>query len=505
MADQIAADALVLAIDQGTSSTKVLVIDQSGAVISQASAPLGQSTPRPGWVEQDATQILEATLTAITDALGDLAARVVTIGISNQRESAVIWDRETGEPLAPVLGWQDRRTATAAQERERAGHGALVRDITGLPLDAMFSALKFEWLLDQVDPERELASAGRIALGTVDAWLLFRLTGEHRIEVGNASRTQLVDLDSADWDPRLLDLFRIPAAALPRIVSSVEPSARVTGIPGLRDEARITGVLGDSHAALYGHGVRAPGAVKVTYGTGSSIMGLVPPGGVDGSGMVRTIAWGITEPVHAFEGNILSSGSTLVWLADLLGISVGTLMTLAERAGDSRGVVMVPAFAGLGAPWWDDRARAVLTGMDNGTTSAHLACAAAESIAHQVDDVLAAADLAMGSRVDTILADGGPSSNPWLMQLQADLSQRRVIPSRTAELSALGVGYLAGVQAGIWTDDEVRAFARSGTHVVEPALDPSVAHDRRVRWLEAVRQAMSPSHPSMTLLDELVG
>ena len=267
----------------------------------------------------------------------------------------------------------------------------------------------------------------------------------------------------------------------------------------------INAVLGDSHAALYGHGVRAPGGVKVTYGSGSSIMGLVPEAGVDGSGMVRTIAWSMGEPVYAFEGNILSSGSTLVWLAGLLGVTVAELTVLAEGAGDSRGVVMVPAFAGLGAPWWDDRARAVILGIDQGTTAAHLALAAVESIAHQVDDVLAAADLAMGSRVETILADGGPSANPWLMQLQADLSQRRVAPSPTAELSALGSAYLAGTAIGMWRDDEVIALATASTPTLEPHLDASLAHDRRIAWLDGVRLAMSPSHPSTTLLEHLIG
>ncbi|CAN5419331.1 FGGY-family carbohydrate kinase [soil metagenome] len=504
MVDPQHPDALVLSIDQGTSSTKVLLVDRAGQVVARAVRTLGLSSPQPGWIEQDAIEIFECTVAAIAEAIDGLADRIVAIGLSSQRESAVIWDRHTGEPLGPVLGWQDRRTASAARHLESDGHGALVREATGLPIDAMFSALKFAWQLDQVDPDRRRSEAGELALGTVDSWLVFRLTGQHRIEVGNASRTQLLNLEAAMWDDRLLELFRIPRAALPTVVSSVEPSGPITAIAGLPDDVRIHAVLGDSHAALFGHGVRAPGAVKVTYGTGSSIMGLTSPAGVEGSGMVRTIAWSLGEPVSAFEGNILSSGSTLVWLGDLLGLTVDALMVLAENVDDSGGVVMVPAFAGLGAPWWDDRARAVIIGIDQSTTTAHLARAAAESIAHQVDDVLAAADLAMGGRVDTILADGGPSANLWLMQVQADLSQRRVEPSATAELSALGAAYLAGTTVGMWTDDEVRAFASVSKREVEPELDPSLAHDRRVAWLDAVRLAMSPSHPSTTLLDHLV-
>lgn len=504
MTDPSSADALVVAIDQGTSSTKVLVVDRGGDIVARAAAAVGQHTPQPGWVEQDADEIFQRTVAAVEEAIDGLAERVVAVGVSNQRESAMIWDRETGEPLGPVLGWQDRRTATVAQELHDGGHDARVRAITGLPIDPMFSALKFGWLLDQVDPDRRRARAGEVALGTVDSWLLFRLTGQHRIEVGNASRTQLLSLDTARWDDELLDLFGIPRAALPTIVSSVEPSAPLTGIAGLPADVRIHAVLGDSHAALYGHGVRTPGSVKVTYGTGSSIMGLLPPTGVHGSGLVRTIAWSLGEPVYAFEGNILSTGSTLVWLSGLLGNSVAELVALAEATDDAPGVVFVPAFAGLGAPWWDDQARAVILGIDHGTTPAHLARAAVRSIVHQVDDVLTAADLAIGSRVETILADGGSSANPWIMQLQADVSQRQVAPSPTAELSALGVAHLAGTAAGVWSDDEVRAFAESGKRPLEPHLDASIAHDQRVAWLDAVRLSMSPRHPSTTLLDHLV-
>jgi glycerol kinase len=482
------ADPLIVAIDQGTSSTKALVVDAMGTVVAKASVALGQSHPKPGWVEQDANELFDSVRSAVETAIVGIGDRVVAIGISSQRESAVVWDRETGEPLGPVLGWQDRRTAAEAQSLVADGNGDRVRSSTGLPIDPMFSALKFQWLLNSVDPDRTRARAESIAVGTVDSWLLYRLTGEHRIELGNASRTQLLNLNSADWDDDLLALFDIPRAALPRLSSSNEHSAPVTGIAGLSPSTVVTAVLGDSHAALYGHGAREAGSVKVTYGTGSSIMGILPAGGPTPAGLVRTIAWSTDSPVYAFEGNILSAGSTLVWLAGVLGSTPAALTALAEDTGASDGVSLVPAFAGLGAPWWDDRATAVLTGFDLGTGVGALAVAAVESIALQVEDVLDAADAGLASRIDTILADGGPSSNRWLMQLQADLSQRDVVPSDVAELSALGAAHLAGESYGLWTKLQTLGF-ESNAGVIHPLCDPEEARERRTTWLSAVARS----------------
>jgi len=480
---------LVLAIDQGTSSTKAITTDVSGALLSRASAPLSQSHPRPGWVEQDAEELFASVISAAQQATAHNSAQLGAIALSSQRESAVAWDARTGEPLGPVLGWQDRRTADAAAALRVAGNTAWVREASGLPIDPMFSALKFAWLLDDVDPGRQRSRAGKIAIGTVDSWIMFRLTGEHRIEVGNASRTQLLNLETADWDSELLELFGIPRACLPRVVSSVEHSDVVVGIPGLRAELRVCAVMGDSHAALYGHGVRAPGAVKVTYGTGSSVMGLLPAGRSSGDGLVRTIAWGTSEaPAHAFEGNILSAGSTITWLAELLNDSPEELARLAETASGSGSIFFVPAFSGLGSPWWDDKAEAAISGLNLGTSRADLARAAFESIPLQVEDILAAADDAAGARISTILADGGPSANPWLMQLQADLSQRLVAPADVAELSAAGAARMAGVSAAIWSDDDNRALSDSGPSFT-PATNPDYAADRRAGWLAAVARS----------------
>ncbi|WP_159618143.1 FGGY family carbohydrate kinase [Ruania rhizosphaerae] len=478
---------LVVSVDQGTSATKALVVDSRGRVVGRATVPVSMAHPQPGWVEQDAEELLASVHAAVRGAVADAAVEnsggVVSVGLSTQRESAVIWDRRTGEPLGPVLGWQDRRTSAAADAFE-AGDAARVQEITGLPVDPMFSALKLAWLLDQVDSDRRRARAGEICLGTVDSWIVTRITGEHRIEAGNASRTQLLDLATANWSPELLDRFAIPAEALPRVVASDEPTASADwgGVT-----APLTAVLGDSHASLYGHGARRPGEVKVTYGTGSSVMALAeeaPPSG----GLVRTVAWqrGPTAQL-ALEGNILASGATLVWAAELLGVSVAELADLAARVGDG-GVDLVPAFSGLGAPWWDTAAQAALTGMTLGTGRAEVARAAVDAVVLQIEDVLEAVSRA-GTPVATVLADGGGSANDWLMQHQADLSGRQVHRARVSDLSALGAAHLAGDVAGLWTDAPPTPFGPGGPDIFTPRLDPTLADARRQRWAAAVGRA----------------
>lgn len=481
---------VVIAIDQGTSSTKVVVVDAAGEVVASVTVPIGQTHPHPGWVQQDAEEIFESVLRGLAEATAGFGDRIAAVGLSSQRESALVWDRATGAALGPVLGWQDRRTSATAAALTAAGHGDLVRGITGLPIDPMFSALKLGWLLDAVDPDRSRSRAGDLCVGTVDSWLLFRLTGEHRIEAGNASRTQLLNLATLDWDDRLLALFGVPRATLPAIVASSAPSAPLLGVPTLSAGTRVLAVMCDSHAALYAHGVREAGAVKVTYGTGSSIMGLTAPGAAEAApagGLVSTIAWQTDATAYAFEGNILSTGATMVWLAGLLGSTPAALFELAAAAPADHGIDLVPAFAGLGAPWWDENAHALIIGLGLGSRPGDLARAAAESIPLQIEDVLAAAD-AGGARIDRILVDGGPAGNDWLMQLQADLSQRDVVRPDVATLSALGVAYLAGVQAGIWTDADVLALPRR-TATFRPRLGADQSRQRRQRWLAAVAGA----------------
>ncbi|WP_022884705.1 FGGY family carbohydrate kinase [Glaciibacter superstes] len=493
---------VIVAVDQGTSATKVIVVDSDGAILSRASVRVSRADPAPGWVQQDALEIRDSVISAVNTALEGLAVTVVGLGLSNQRESAVIWDRETGQPLGPLLGWQDRRTAAKVAPLEESGWAARIRAKTGLPLDPMFSALKFQWLLDQVDADRSLSRAGRIAIGTVDAWVIYTLTGEHRIEVGNASRTQLLNLETIDWDQELLDLFQIPRECMPRLAASNEPTSAIAGVSSLPDGSRFYGVLGDSHAALYAHGVRSPGQVKATYGSGSSVMGLIDPdiaaspGTVEAGGLVRTIAWAEPEPVYAFEGTILSTGATLLWLAQVLGMEPAQLSALAESVENSQGVDLVPAFAGLGAPWWDETAVAVISGFGLGTGPAQLAHAAFESVALQTEDLFRAAEARLGTRIETVLTDGGPSQNDWLMQLQADLSRREVVRSNVAELSATGAAHLAGISSGLWTVEQCGRLPRDRSPF-SPSVDESLAEARCARWRAAVARSRfhAPSEP----------
>jgi glycerol kinase len=381
-----------------------------------------------------------------------------------------------------------------------------VRALSGLPLDPMFSALKAGWLLDAYDPDRTRSERGELCLGTIDSWLLSRLGGDHVIELGNAARTQLLGVRERRWDPELLSLFRVPEAVLPRLVASTGPFPSVRGLAPLRDGTPVTAVLGDSHAALFAHAGWRPGHVKATYGTGSSIMSLGDPGAATSAALCLTIAWDDGEPAYAFEGNIRSSGATLTWLAELLGTTPPALAELA--APSSEGLHLVPAFGGLGAPWWDDAAVGLMSGLTFATRAPHLARAALESIAFQVEDVVAAVDREVRP-VDVLLADGGPTANPTLMQLQADTSGRRVEVARDRELSALGAAHLAGVGAGVWSRSRLEALERprDGYEPVEPAA----SRGRRIAdWHAAVarsrrRNADAVSEPTEAGLTSTAG
>jgi glycerol kinase len=451
-------DLLVLAIDQGTSATKCIVVGEDGSIRRRASVAIDQQHPQPGWAEQDPMEIWRSVQQATREVLEGLdPAQVAAVGLSTQRESTVLWDRATGAPLGPLLGWQDIRGAEKCARLRLAGYAERVFSITGLPLDPMFSAAKASALLDLHDPDRSRSSRGELCLGTVDSWLLCRLSGQHLIEAGNAARTQLLDITSRRWDPWLLDLFAVPVEALPTVVASTGPFVGCADLDPLPPAARVTGVLGDSHAALFAHAGWRPGQVKVTYGTGSSVMGVTADPLARSAGVARTVAWELDRPTYALEGNIRATGATLVWLARLLGM---TPAEVAAAAGpDSGGVVLVPAFTGLGAPWWDDKARGTITGLSADTGRAQLCRAGLESITFQVEDVVSAVEKAAGL-VTVILADGGPSANSTLMQLQADTSGRQVSTSQVAELSALGAAHVAGVGAGVWSMSDLDALPR---------------------------------------------
>lgn len=483
----------IIAIDQGTSSTKGVLLDSMLSVLETVSIPVDLESPQPGWVQQDANQIWESVVSALRQ-LSETASSSPLIAITNQRESALAWDPVTGEPVSPMLGWQDRRTADELARFDET-QLALISAITGLPLDPMFSALKFAHILNLVDPGRELSARGAIALGTVDSWLLFKLTGQHVIEIGNASRTQLLDIETGQWSQELLDLFNVPLGSLPTVVTSNPGTLEVTAsradklrLPKLAG-SKIAAVLADSHAALFAHIVGEGSAVKATYGTGSSIMALASSCNPGAHGLVKTVAWQIAgKPIsHALEGNILSSGSTIVWLGTLLGKTPAELAELAastERSSEHVDLNLVPAFGGLGAPWWDPKAEALLSGMNLATGNPQLARSAFESMVMQIEDVLAAVESATGLQLTQVSVDGGPTSNAWLMQLQADLSQREVLVAPLPELSAFGVAAFAVLQNGL-----LAQAPTTQAKCYQPDISASQAKSRLNSWHAAIARA----------------
>ncbi|SFF12615.1 FGGY family carbohydrate kinase [Paracidovorax wautersii] len=479
----------LLAIDQGTSATKCVLVDDHGHIVAKSAVPLGERYPQPGWVEQDAEEIWTSVQTAVRDCLArNDGVRVIGVGLSTQRESAVIWDRRTGQALTPVLSWQDRRTVALS---DRIGHGAgveaYVRERSGLPLDPMFSALKICWLLDGIDPDRRRSRAGQLVAGTIDAYLLHRLGAEAAIEVGNASRTQLLDVHTFQWDDGLLELFNIPRAALPRIAASVGRLADAGRLHPSLAAVPVAGVMADSHAALFAHGAFQPGEVKATMGTGSSVMGLAPRNAPMHQGLCLTVAWDAGQgPAQALEGNIRSAGATLRWIGELFGIGSDEAAQIAAHTS-SDGIMLVPGFSGLGAPWWDAHAVGLLAGLTLKTTRNELFAAALESIAHQVADVLAAMD-ASGVRVSRLLVDGGPSRNAHLRQLLSGFIGRPVVHCTDPELSALGVAHLAGLGTGLWSWDDLHSLPRAQQASDVPPASEDVASQRR-RWLHAVERA----------------
>jgi glycerol kinase len=490
------AEDLILAIDQGTSSTKSMLVDSQGGVQAESLVPLGQSHPRPGWVEQDADEIWHSVQESVRACVIDeYAARVVGVALSVQRETVVLWDRRTGRPVAPALSWQDQRTADRATGLEQAGHAAKVLARTGLPLDPMFSALKAGWLLDQHDPDRTRTGGGDWCVGTIDAWVLSHFGGDPVTEVGNASRTQLLDIDTGSWDDALLDLFGVPRAGLPQVVSSVGPFPAVRDLPRVADGVPVLAVMADSHAALFAHAGWRPGVVKATYGTGSSVMALGPRASAT-SGVCATVAWQVDEVVHALEANIRSTGRTMTWLSDLLDVAVEELLVEAEGS-DNGGCTLVPAFGGLGAPWWDRDAQAVLSGFTLGTRRPHVARAALESITFQVDDAVRAFAAVAGPLVE-LAADGGMTRSASLMQLQADSTGLPVRVGPTSNLSALGVAHLAGLRAGWWTRTELedRQDAERAGHAIRPLIDDKERDALRLIWTNEVARARGLPIPS---------
>ncbi|MCV2394212.1 FGGY family carbohydrate kinase [Actinotalea sp. M2MS4P-6] len=488
----------ILALDQGTTNTKAIFLDPAtGQVLASASRPVGIAFPRPGWVEQDAEQLWSATLEAAQECLAAVDATPAAVSISNQRESVVCWSRSTGEPLGPVLGWQDARTAAwcVGLAAARPDAAELVRRRTGLSLDPMFSAPKMRAALDAAVAAG--ADPDDVALGTVDAWLVRRLTGVAATDAGNASRTLLLDLETLDWHPELLDLFGVPAAALPEVRASDAGFGVTLGEGRLPAGVPVAAVLADSHSALYHHGCTEPGTGKATFGTGSSVM--TPLAGLERApeGIATTVAWQAGGAVtYAREGNIVATGSALDWMATTLGVPPGLsggafLTALAADVPDAGGVAFVPAFSGLGAPYWDRDASGVLTGVTGGTRREHLARAALESVAHQVADVVEAIESDGRVRLAVLNADGGATASGLLMQTQADLLDRPVEVSDVAEASALGAALLAARTLGLPT-----AHPAPGRRVVPTPDAVTTRGPARAAWAAAVARSRGLAVPA---------
>jgi glycerol kinase len=489
----------VLALDQGTTSSRALLFDAGGVVRGVAQSEITQHYPRPGWVEHDPREIWATQLQTAREVLeqsGVSAERVAAVGITNQRETALLWDRATGEPLCNAIVWQDRRTAGFCDALREDGAEPLLQEKTGLVLDAYFSASKFRWLLDNVPGARERAERGEVALGTVDSWLVWNLTGGRRFvtDASNASRTLLYGLETGDWDDELLALFGVPRAALPAVCASdgieAETLSELLGAP-----IPVTAALGDQQASLFGQACFSPGQAKNTYGTGCFL--LRNTGGDAAPSphrLLKTVAWrrhGAAADEFALEGSVFVGGAVVQWLRDGLGLvkSAAEVEELARTVPDSGGVYLVPAFAGLGAPHWDQYARGTITGLTRGTTAGHLARAALEGIAFQVADVLDVMQSDSAAPLAELRVDGGASANGLLMQFQADLLGLPVVRPAVLETTALGAAYMAGLAAGVWGGpDDVRALWRAD-RVFEPAMSRDEAAHRRARWREALSRA----------------
>jgi glycerol kinase len=483
---------VILAIDQGTTGTTCLVFDGEARVAGRAYSEFEQHFPRPGWVEHDAAEIWEVTRRVAHEALADAGvdgAELDAIGITNQRETVVAWDPETGEPLHRALVWQDRRTAERCEELRAAGFEELVRERTGLTVDAYFSATKIEWLLRNVD------GIERAVFGTVDSWLIFKLTGRHVTDYTNASRTMLFDIRRLAWDPELCEPLGIDPATLPQPLPSAGVFGTTTEFGG---EVPVAGVAGDQQAALFGQAAHRPGTAKNTYGTGSFVLlntgSEVPPAP---EGLLATVAWGIGEEVsYALEASIFVTGAAVQWLRDGLGLIAAAAETeaLAASLDSNDGVYFVPALTGLGSPWWDPYARGTIVGLTRGSGRAHLARAALEAIAYQTVDAVRAQERAAGRPLELLKADGGAVANRWLMQFQADVLGVPVAVPELTETTAAGAAYLAGVATGAWTVAEVEETWREAARY-EPRM-PVAERERLLHgWERALERSRGWADP----------
>jgi glycerol kinase len=491
----LAAKQYILALDQGTTSSRAMIIDEAGNFISIRQRPIQQIFPEPGWVEHSPNEIWSSQSDVAREALAEAHLTeqdIAAIGITNQRETTILWDRETGEPIYNAIVWQDRRTASFCDGLRASGHSEMIQAKTGLLPDAYFSGSKLNWLLNNVEGARSRAMEGKLAFGTVDSWLIWKLTQgvTHATDVTNASRTMLFNIHTLEWDDELLELLNIPRSVLPEVVAS---SGHCGTAKGPFNGISIAGIAGDQQAALFGQMCTSPGMAKCTFGTGCFMLlhtGTRPV--TSQNRLLTTIAWKIGDkPEYALEGSMLMAGAVVQWLRDGLHMisTSAEIEELASSVSSTDGVMMVPAFAGLGAPHWDQYARGALLGMTRGTTRAHIARAALEGIALQVTDVLEAMQMDSGLPLAQLRIDGGASANNLLMQTQADLLGIPVVRPRNAEATVLGAAYLAGLAVGYWPDVETIARQWQVDRVFEPQMDAKTRSHVRVRWHKALGRA----------------
>ena len=489
----------ILALDQGTSSSRAIVFDETGATCAVAQKEFRQIFPRSGWVEHDPHEIWSSQASVIAEAITTLdinGLNIAGIGITNQRETTIVWDSDTEEPIYNAIVWQDRRTSDYCDKLKSEGVTEMIRRKTGLIIDAYFSATKIKWILDNVPGARERANKGKLLFGTVDTWLIWRLTrGEvHVTDVSNASRTMLFNINTLQWDDELLKMFDIPRSMMPEVRSSSEIYGH-TKTTIFAHKVPIAGIAGDQQAALFGQMCIEPGMVKNTYGTGCFLLmnsGDKPI--ISQNNLITTVAWKIGDKVnYALEGSIFVGGSVVQWLRDGLGVikSSSEVEELASRVPDTNGVYFVPALTGLGAPWWDQYARGTIVGISRGTTTAHIARAALEGIAFQTMDITAAMSRDAGLPLRELKVDGGASRNNLLMQFQADILGTRVIRPRVVETTALGAAYLAGLAAGYWSSVEQIRKQWHVDRIFEPTWDETAIAKARDGWEDAVKRTLS--------------
>ena len=491
----------VIALDQGTTSSRAIIFDSNGIPVSVGQYPFPQIFPKPGWVEHDPMVILETQLRAMAEAFekSELSPTdIAGIGITNQRETTIVWDKNTGKPVYNAIVWQCRRTAPMCEELEKAGLGSYVQEKTGLLIDAYFSGTKIKWILDNVPGARERAERGELLFGNVDSWLIWNLTGgkAHVSDYSNCSRTMIFDINELKWDEKLCDALGIPMSMLPTPVPSSMIYGRVApGITGIEILAGtpVCGSAGDQAAALFGQGCINRGQAKNTYGTGCfTLMNTGNQSVRSKNGLVTSVAWSIKgETTYALEGSVFNAGSSIQWLRDEVGL-LGTSSeceALATSVPDNGGVYLVSAFTGLGAPRWDMYARGAIVGLTRGSTKAHIARAALEGIAYQVKDLLDAMESDAGEKLSVLRVDGGASVNNFLLQFQSDLLRKPIDRPQMVETTAFGAAFLAGLATGVWSSVDEISKLRKSDRIFEPVMDEKEAQKLHATWLRAVERS----------------